>query len=143
MREAFDAVGITPKNSWAMENIYRTQTNLAYAAGQSHANQHPAIAEILWGYEYVTVSDDRVRANHQALEGTRLEKNHPRWSKISPPCGYGCRCLKLEIYNDETDLAKAFEPPPIEFEGEVVQPEPDEGWDFDPGQVFAGVAVGI
>lgn len=51
IRQAFDALGITPANSFTFESIYRTQVATAYGAGRWNANQSPAIQEILWGYE--------------------------------------------------------------------------------------------
>ena len=48
MREAFDAAGITPDNSYTLENLFRTQTQFAYAAGRWQTNQDEAIQEILW-----------------------------------------------------------------------------------------------
>ena len=85
LRQVFDANGMTPQNSFTLEAIFRTQTTMAYGAGRWNADQDPAIQEILWGYKYVTVGDDRVRPNHAALDGTRLPKDDPRWSEIWPP----------------------------------------------------------
>src|SRR5262249_26336677 len=57
-----------------IETVFRTQTQIAYSAGRWQADQDPAVQEILWGYEYVTVGDDRVRPEHAELEGTVLPK---------------------------------------------------------------------
>jgi SPP1 gp7 family putative phage head morphogenesis protein len=143
LRAAFDVAGITTQKPWALESMYRTQSNVAYSAGQWQANLDPAIQDILWGYEYITIGDERVRPNHQALEGTRLPKDHPRWRAIYPPCGYGCRCSAIEIYTDDAALAKPYEPEGFEFEGTQFEPVPDDGWDFNPGEVFTPSTLAV
>lgn len=126
LADAFDRLGLTPKNSYTLENIFRTQTQLAYNAGKWEADQDPDIQEILWGYEYVTVGDDRVRPSHAALDGVTLPKDDPMWESIWPPNGWSCRCAVIPIF-EEQDVVQ----PGADFDG------PDEGWDFNPGRVFA------
>lgn len=43
-------------------------------------------------WEYKTVGDDRVRADHAALNGVILKHDDPLWDEIYPPNGYNCRC---------------------------------------------------
>ena len=62
-----------------LETIFRTQTQLAYSAARWNADQDEATQEILWGYEYATVGDDRVRDEHEVLDGTKLPKDHSFW----------------------------------------------------------------
>ncbi|GAJ02785.1 unnamed protein product, partial [marine sediment metagenome] len=68
LKTAFANAGITPQNSGTLETLFRTQTQLAYSAGRYEEEQDPDIQEILWGYKYVTVGDDRVRDTHAGLE---------------------------------------------------------------------------
>lgn len=126
LRKAMEKAGIEIANPWYLENIVRSQTQMAYMAGRWNANQDPAIDEILWGYEYFTVGDDRVRPGHEALEGTVLKKDDPRWSEIWPPNGWSCRCDVAEVYKDDKHVMK--EPPK---EGMA-----DPGWAVNHGQVF-------
>lgn len=90
MRETFDAAGVTPDNPFLLENLVRTQAALAYSAGRWNASQAPAVQEILWGYEYVTVGDDRVREEHAEMDGMRAEKDDPIWETWWPPAGFAC-----------------------------------------------------
>jgi SPP1 gp7 family putative phage head morphogenesis protein len=137
VQQALEASGFTSANPYMAETLVRTQTGIAYSAGQFTANTDPDIDEILWGYEYVTVGDDRVRPNHQALEGFRAPKDDPRWNTIRPPNGYNCRCTLIEVWKDDPELASATgDPDAVELDGEVYQPVPDAGWDFDPGQLY-------
>jgi SPP1 gp7 family putative phage head morphogenesis protein len=73
-----------------IETMVRDQINLAYMSGRMEANRDPAVDEILWGYEYVTVGDDRVRPEHAMLDGVRLPKDDPFWRTNMPPNGFNC-----------------------------------------------------
>lgn len=123
--EAFKAAGIVPENSFTLESIVRTQTMLAYGAGKANVESDPAIQEILWGYKYVTVGDDRVRPTHAAMDGVTLPKDDPFWDVNYPPCGWACRCQALPIL-EEVEITK----PPAGFVGA------DPGFRFRPDQLF-------
>ncbi len=43
-------------------------------------------------WEYKTAGDDKVRPEHQKLNGIILPANDPLWKKIFPPNGWKCRC---------------------------------------------------
>ncbi|MBL4702736.1 MAG: minor capsid protein [Phycisphaeraceae bacterium] len=92
LQGVFNAAGITPQNSYTLEAIFRTQTQLAYGAGRWAALREPEIDEILWGFEYSTVGDDRVRSSHAVMDGVRLPKDDPFWMTNWPANGWSCRC---------------------------------------------------
>ena len=130
---AFDAAGITPENSFTLEALFRTQTQTAYGAGRWQASQAPEIQEILWGYKYVTVGDDRVRPEHAGLEGVTAPKDDPIWKRIWPPNGYACRCSTIEIF----EKRKIRLPPAVvEINGKEYTPGPDKGFAYNAGVIF-------
>jgi len=139
MRAAFMKAGIAETNPFLLETIVRTQTQIAYGAGRWNANNAHEIQDILWGYEYVTVGDNRVRPNHEALDGTALPKEDPQWAEIWPPNGFNCRCDVIEIFKDDKELAKQKDPEAKEIDGALAEPVPDKGWAFNPGQIFVDV----
>lgn len=126
--------GASAKKSKLM-NLIRTNTQLAYGAGRWNSYQDPDIADLIWGFEYVTVGDDRVRPNHKAMDGIRLPKEDPFWKNQWPPNGYQCRCSTLEILKDD-DLAT---PNLIANEQVDAKPVADEGWKFNPGDLYADI----
>ena len=134
MREAFDRAGVTNVQPYLLENIVRTQIAVAYGAGRWNAMQDPDIDQIILGYTYVTVGDDRVRDSHAALDGVTLPKDDPLWQSIWPPNGYMCRCDVLEVFVGE---ALDVKPPPeaVEIDGVLHVPGPDPGWDFNAGSL--------
>jgi len=134
MKKAFEAQGIVPSHPYLLENLVRTQISLAYNAGRWSVNQEAAVQEILWGYEYVTVGDDRVRPNHAAMDGIKLPKDDSFWKTNWPPNGYSCRCSVIEIFIDESPKEKRAEPM-IDESGNIIKTEADIGWAFNPGIV--------
>lgn len=131
IRQAFDAAGITVQNPYQLETAYRLEVGSAYAAGRLAVIQNsPDLQSLLWGWEYVTVGDDRVRPTHAALDGTRKPKDDPFWVRHTPPIDYGCRCSTLEIYKDEADLASDS--------GAVDALPPDEGFTVSPAWRLVG-----
>ncbi len=114
---------------YRLEAIFRTQTQLAYAAGRHEAEQDAAVQEILWGYKYVTVGDDRVRPTHAALEGVTLPKNHSFWEQNTPPNGWNCRCQIISIFEERP---QATPPASVEVDGRQVAPGADTGFGFHP-----------
>lgn len=137
IRQAFDAAGVSPKNDYALESIFRTQVQVAYSAGQWNAHQEPAIDEVLWGYQYSTAGDDRVRPNHAALDGVRMTKDDPRWDKYTPPCGWACRCTTVPIWIGDAE-AQVVEPPTgtVRVGNHDIPVGPDPGWGFHPGKLY-------
>jgi SPP1 gp7 family putative phage head morphogenesis protein len=134
LAEAFEAAGIVPNNSFTLEAIFRTQTQLAYGAGRWNADQSPAIQEILWGYKYVTVGDDRVRPEHVGFEGVTLPKDDAFWQTNWPPNGWACRCCAISVFEPRSPV---YPPDHVEVDGKLVKPAADPGFQYHPGLMFA------
>jgi SPP1 gp7 family putative phage head morphogenesis protein len=124
LREAFASEGFTPAADHTLEAVFRTQTQLSYSAGRENSLADPAIQSILVSFTYNTVGDDRVRETHAAMDGVTRPKDDPIWDTWTPPCGWNCRCAKLENYDD----VKLTDVPNV---------QPDPGFRFNPGDVFA------
>jgi len=133
LRAGFVAAGVTNIASHTLETMVRTQTAIAYAAGEDNADKDPFVDEILWGYEYVTVGDDRVRPNHVAMEGITLPKDDPFWDSNSPPNGFNCRCVRVRVFVD--DEISRVEANAVDVDGVIVSPQADPGFEFNAGQL--------
>ncbi len=133
LHKTFDSLGITPRSSFQLETIFRTQTRIAYSAGRWQSLQDPDVQEILWGYKLVTVGDDRVRDAHEPMDGTTLPKEDPYWEINWTPNGWACRCQMIAIY-EERDHVRP--PERVEVDGKTVYPGADKGFRYNPGKVF-------
>jgi SPP1 gp7 family putative phage head morphogenesis protein len=121
INDTMDLLGMSPEKDFLLETMYRSAATTAYSAGQWGAYQDPDVNEILWGYQYSAVGDDRTRENHLAADGVTLPKNHEFWETMWPPNGYNCRCVVVPLFEEE-DIV---EPPDGAY--------PDEGFGFNPG----------
>lgn len=111
--------------SYLAETWARTSTNQAYSAGRWQQAKDPDIADLIWGYEYVAINDDRVRDSHAELDGVRKAKDDPFWNIYWPPNGWNCRCDVLEIISDTAEAFETSAPGIL----------PDEGFAFNAGKI--------
>lgn len=51
--------------------------------------------------QYRTAGDEKVRAEHAALDGTTLPVEDKFWSEYLPPLGWNCRCTVVEVLKDK------------------------------------------
>ena len=143
IRQGLAKIGVSPSKPWVMETFVRTQIHTAYGAGRWKAYQDPDINEILWGFQYVAIDDDRLRDEHRALNGMRYPKDHDVWQSMWPPNGYNCRCDILEIFTDEKDaVIKEHPETSTDSKGREMTPGPDPGWGFNAGVKSEAVIKG-
>lgn len=90
--EIFDKAGLTRLNKWQAETIYRTETTMAYGAGQYAKLQDVKNRFPYW--QYVTAGDERVRDSHKALDGKIFKTADAQYY---PPVGFNCRCKARPI----------------------------------------------
>lgn len=76
------------------ENYLKTEYNTAIGQAQMAQKWNNILSQkdALPILRYDTVDDDRVRPEHQELEGVTLPIEHPFWEKYLPPNGFNCRC---------------------------------------------------
>lgn len=125
---AFNRLGITGQSKYSIARIARTQTQLAFSAGKYSFEQRPEVSSALWGYTYFTVGDDKVRAEHELIDGVSLPKTNPFWDSNYPPNGWNCRCQVIAEFEPQKIVL-----PPKLYLG------PDKGFNFNPGKVFRAI----
>lgn len=59
--------------------------------------------------QYRTASDDRVRPEHAALNGTTLPIDDPFWNSYLPPLDWGCRCTAVQVRKDKYPVSNSHE----------------------------------
>ena len=76
----------------------RAEYNFATASAEMAA-QWAAYEEVKGTtyLQYRTALDDRVRAEHAALEGVTLPLDDPFWDTAFPPNGWNCRCHVIPV----------------------------------------------
>lgn len=129
LRKAWSDLGLSETNPYQLEAIFRTQTQLAYAAGNAEIMAEPEVDEILWGYKYVTAGDDRVRDSHIGLDGVTLPKTDSFWDVNTPPNGWVCRCQPIPLFESRKTVSP---PKSVKIDGKAVAPGADPGFQFNP-----------
>ena len=113
---------------------------MARANGQEDRAQR--VKHVLPYFVYELGPSKVHREEHEALEGTTLPVDDPWWDSYAPPLGYGCKCRRRQITQDEADEdGGPDESPEIDYEesegqdGEkVLTPEGvDPGFDYPKG----------
>lgn len=123
--KAFADAGVSGPNPYAIETAIRTQAQIAWSAGSERFDKQQHIQEILWGYVYLTVGDNRVRDSHRVMDGMRAPKDDPIWNTWTPPCGWNCRCNKVGIFKGQR----------LAVPTSIPDAQPDKGFAFNPGDL--------
>lgn len=108
----------------ALNTVVLTQNSIAFNAAIWHESEDE---DELWGFEYSTAGDERVRASHAELEGVRYPKDHPFWNRFAPPNGWRCRCTLNPIYRGDAEASV------VPYTG---TPDVPSEFKFNPGRVY-------
>ncbi len=87
-----------------LETNFNTALNSSYSAAQYNRLQDPDVRDLYPAYEYKTRNDDRVRPEHEALEGMIFLNDDPLLDVIYPPNDWNCRCYMAPL--DPEELAE-------------------------------------
>lgn len=121
-----------------------TEYNTAHLSALSAAKYQElkTKAQLYPYWQYKTVGDSRVRAEHAALDGVILRHDDPLWDEIYPPNGYGCRCTvepRLAHEGRSADIPAMRQRVKTYQEGSDWQAAKAMGWDSNRatlGEVF-------
>lgn len=75
-----------------IETVFRTNAASAAGAGRWKQYNDPDVADMFFGYRYVSQGDHRSRPLHKAMNGFMALKDDPIWKVLWVPNGYNCRC---------------------------------------------------
>jgi len=110
LETAFQEAGASPIRAGHAETVLRTNLASAYEGGHYEAVMSPALAEVFPAFEFKTVGDARVRAEHEILDGIVFGRDDPRLGEYWPPLDYNCRCTMLELAPEELPDGGIAEP---------------------------------
>lgn len=117
----------TAGTPWRLENIYRTNLNVAYSVGRYHAQKENTATAPNW--QYMAVMDNRTRPDHAALNGKVFRADDPIWDRIYPPNGWGCRCGVVAL-SDNQLAAQGL----TVSRGRAGDAIADDDWDYNPAK---------
>lgn len=107
-RTYFDKTGVGAGSPHHLETVYIQNGTTAYQSGKYGALANPALRDQFPVWQYVTMGDDHVRPNHQAMHGKKYPANDPIWNEWFPPNGFRCRC-DVEIMTQHEATAQGVD----------------------------------
>lgn len=154
-RGIFERRGWTGKRSWRVQNIFRTNIQTAYNAGQYKRQKE--MADTFPYLQYSAINDRRTRPTHKAMDDKVFPVDHPFWDKWYPPNGFRCRCTTLSLTErqvkrmglqveskDPTNTPVEIADPVTGAKLHVQQLLPDPGFGYHPGKlVWGGILDGF
>lgn len=114
-----------------LSTVVRTNSATSYNAGRYQAMTDPAVLSLRPYWLYVTAGDERVRDEHQVLEGKMFEADSDEGNLYYPPLGFNCRCSMVSQSRrqfearggelqagpvDGADITAGFDQPPEPLE---------------------------
>ena len=87
------------------ENYLEAEYQFAVSSSQSAANWAALDPNGRYNLQYRTANDDRVRADHAALQNITLPVDDNFWLTYYPPNGWRCRCLAVEVLKNKFELS--------------------------------------
>ena len=111
------------------ENWLETEYNTAFSQAQS-AEQWQEFEEQKETLPYLTfktAGDDRVREDHQELDGICLPVDDPFWDENVPPLEWNCRCQLISGADDNTTTQS-------EVKERLSKVDIDDNFRFNPGK---------
>lgn len=117
---------------WRIETIYRQNISTAYQTGRFKQMLETADRRPFW--QYMTVSDPRVREAHRPLHAVVYAAVNAFWAAFYPPNGFNCRCYVKSLSESQVENRG------LQVDSEVtpeMMKSADDGWDYNPAK--AGV----
>lgn len=120
-------------------NWMRAEYNHAVAMAQSGAKwlQQQADKDIFPYWQYETVGDDRVRLQHQSLDGKVFRIDDPDGARLYPPNDWGCRCTARALSELPPGVQVSSLQSAIDSMGQSYWTQMQrKGFDFNPGETL-------
>lgn len=91
-------------------NYLQAEYNFAVQSTQMAVKWHDFQEDAdRYDLQYRTAGDDKVREEHQALDGTTLPVNDSFWDSYLPPLDWNCRCTTVQVLKDKYPLSDSKE----------------------------------
>lgn len=109
-----------------LETIFRTNAQLAYAAGRYRQATAPEVARVRPYWQYSSVLDGRTSSVCKRLNGTVRPVDDPFWEGRHPPAHFRCRSALISLRTSQAKAMGITENPPTV--------KADEGFGGTPGE---------
>ncbi len=87
------------------QNYLEAEWQFALSSSQSAGKWAAIDQDGRYNLQYRTANDDRVRADHAALQDITLPVEDPFWLTYYPPNGWRCRCVAVEVLKTKYEVS--------------------------------------
>lgn len=94
-------LGDQPPSGWIKTNLDHAIKNSIAGARWKRVTD-PMLQGVYTAWRYESQKDQRVRDEHERLNGTVFSLNDPEGAKCFPPNDWGCRCYETFLTEQET-----------------------------------------
>lgn len=114
-------------------NYLQAEYNMAVQSAQMASKWQDFMAhKDFVNLQYRTAGDEKVRAEHAALDGTTLPVEDKFWNEYLPPLGWNCRCTVVEVPKNSAPVSDSAEAIRV---GDAATSKPSEKiFRFNPGK---------
>lgn len=131
--EVLSRAGVAAAEPWYWSTIYRTNLQTAYQAGRWQQSSDPVVKAERPYLRYISARLPTSRPSHVEKHGKVYPQDHPFWDRWYPPCGFNCFCSTQSV--SESLLSRRGWN--VSEKMNFTHPDPDEGFDYNPGKVEA------
>lgn len=126
--------GSVPDPAWRIETIFRTNLQLAYAAGRHAMATDPAVLGVRPYWLYDAILDGRTTEHCRRWDGVVLPADHRAWLTHNPPAHFNCRATLTTLTEEQAQSMGATKRPPgvQAAEGFGAPPDTAPPWQPDP-----------
>ncbi len=121
------SLGVTPADSYYVENVFRTNVGASYSAGRYRQVRSDAVMAARPFVQYVNPLDSRTSSICRALAGKIFAQDDPAWPRIAPLNHFMCRSSVITRRADQVSESQVTSAAALPLEA---QPAP--GFDAPP-----------
>lgn len=109
--DIFDRAGVGRTNTHTLDLWAETVAYSQYEAGRDDIHKTPQVREVLWGYRWSSILDDRTTLGCRHLDGWVAPLDDRWMTALMPPRHFNCRSVLVPVWQSSA-LSKPPEPIP-------------------------------
>lgn len=131
--DVLSRAGVSAASPWYWSLVYSNNLQQSYQVGRWQQMTDPAVKAERPYIRYVSARLPSSRPSHVEKHGLIFPQDHPFFDSWAPPSGHNCRCSTMSVSNSLLSRRgwTVSENPKFKY------PDPDEGFDYNPGKVEA------
>lgn len=111
IRKAFDKSGVGKVSTRLIDTWAETVSYVEFESGRRDGDSLPAVSEMLYGYRWSSILDDRTTLGCKHLDGWVAPVGDKWMEALAPPRHFNCRSVLVPVWQSSTMKAPTPVPP--------------------------------